>query len=177
LNAGCSGPAGERVRSGGAGNDKELDTMKRTLCAVLGLFTVAATHAPAQVPPSLEEAAVARAQFTTAIENREPVDRVLTIAPPVDEIFFFTDVRNLQGQTILHRWEYGGEVVSQVPFVVEGPRWRVFSKKSLKPDQTGEWSVTVLDETGWPLHTEVFLYQAGPARVQPPDSDTPSSGD
>jgi len=101
---------------------------------------------------------VARATFTTAIVNREPVDRVLVLAPPVTEIYFFTDLRNLKGRTVTHRWRYRGEVVSQVPFAVEGDRWRVYSKKLLPPDSFGEWSVTVSDDAGLPLYVELFRY-------------------
>lgn len=101
---------------------------------------------------------VARAQFTSAIENREPVDQVVLISPPVAELYFFTDLRHLQGRTVTHRWKYEGQLQSVVPFAVQGPRWRVFSKVELEPQQLGEWSVTVVDETGWPLHTEIFQY-------------------
>lgn len=104
---------------------------------------------------------VARAQFTSAIENREPVDKVAVLSRPADEIFFFTELRDLQGRTVVHRWRYRGEVVSQVPFDVGGPRWRVFSKKVLEPDEIGEWSVTVVDDTGWPLYVELFRYESG----------------
>lgn len=111
---------------------------------------------------------VARGQFTTAIENREPVDQVAVLSPPADEIYFFTDLRHLDGRTVTHRWEYQGRVVTQVPFKVEGPRWRVFSKSSIEPDQVGEWSVIVIDESGWPLYTELFYYE--PAQVDTPQA-------
>ena len=111
---------------------------------------------------------VARGQFTTAIEGREPVDQVAVLSPPADEVYFFTDLRHLDGRTVTHRWEYQGQVVSQVPFKVGGPRWRVFSKSSIQPGQIGEWSVTVIDESGWPLYTELFHYQ--PAQVDTPQS-------
>lgn len=104
---------------------------------------------------------VARAQFTTAIKDREPVDEVVLTGPPVMELYFFTDLRHLEGRTVTHRWEYEGKLISLKPFMVEGPRWRVFSKKEILPEQVGEWSVTVLDESGWPLHTELFRYEAG----------------
>lgn len=103
---------------------------------------------------------VARAQFTTRIVDREPTDRAVVVRPPVAEIYFFTDLRHLQGRTITHRWEYEGQLISLVPFEVNGPRWRVYSKKEIKPEQIGEWSVTVLDESGWPLHTELFRYES-----------------
>lgn len=103
---------------------------------------------------------VARAQFATAISNREPVDDVVLLASPVNKVYFFTDLRHLQERTVTHRWKFNGRVVSIVPFDVKGPRWRVFSKVEIEPDQLGEWSVTVVDESGWPLHTELFHYVA-----------------
>jgi len=127
------------------------------LAALLSLPVSA--QPPSGLPP---EAKVARAQFTTAIENREPVDQVVILRPPADEVYFFTDLRHLQGRTVIHRWEYDGQVRSQVSFEVKGPRWRVFSKKKLKPDQLGEWSVTVLDASGWPLFMELFRYEPAP---------------
>ena len=118
---------------------------------------------------------VARAQFTSGIENREPVDRLVVATPMIREVYFFTDLRHLTGRTVTHRWKYQGDVVSQVPFKVGGPRWRVNSKKEIEPDQVGEWSVTVVDESGWPLYTELFRYEVGAPLLQP--SDKPVAGD
>jgi Protein of unknown function (DUF2914) len=112
---------------------------------------------------------VARGQFTSAISNREPVDRLVVATPLIREVYFFTDLRHLQGRTVTHRWEYQGKVVSQVPFEVGGPRWRVYSKKEIEPDQVGKWSVTVVDQSGWPLYTEMFRYENGAPLLQPPD--------
>ena len=103
---------------------------------------------------------VARAQFTTAISDREPVDNVVLLAGPANHVFFFTDLRHLQERNVTHRWEFGGRVVSIMPFKVGGPRWRVYSRVDIEPDQLGEWSVTVVDESGWPLYTELFHYVA-----------------
>lgn len=110
---------------------------------------------------------VARAQFTSGIRNREPIDRLVVASPLIREVYFFTDLRHLQGRTVTHRWRYNGQVVSQVPFAVGGPRWRVNSKKEIDPDQVGEWSVTVVDQSGWPLYTELFRYENGAPLVQP----------
>jgi len=113
---------------------------------------------------------VARAQFTSAIRNREPVDQLVVASPLIREVYFFTDLRHLEGRTVTHRWEYEGRVVSQVPFKVGGPRWRVNSKKEINPDQVGEWSVTVIDESGWPLYTEMFRYENGAPLLLPADA-------
>ena len=126
------------------------------LMALTGLSTQ--TLAEDAVVPD-PEWRVVRAQFATAIDDREPVDQVVVLSPPQAEVFFFTELRNLEGRTVTHRWEYQGQVVSRVPFEVKGPRWRVYSKYVLEPDRFGEWSVTVVDESGWPLYTELFVYE------------------
>jgi hypothetical protein len=118
---------------------------------------------------------VARAQFTSAIRDREPVDQIIVATPLIKEVYFFTDLRHLQGRTVTHRWEYEGRVVSQVPFKVGGPRWRVNSKKEIEPDQVGEWSVTVVDESGWPLFTELFRYENGAPVLLPLDTPAGAS--
>jgi len=114
-------------------------------------------------PPALpENARVARAIFTSGIENREPVDRLVTLPNNKTEIYFFTDLRHLEGRSIKHVWTYRGQVVSEVPYAVTGPRWRVNSRKALDPAMTGKYTVWVVDQEGWPLHASVFLYY--PAR-------------
>ena len=103
---------------------------------------------------------VERAMFTTAVENREPVDQVAILPDTEEQVFFFTDLRGLQGHTIVHRWEYQGQVMAEVSFDVNGPRWRVFSLKSLNPGQLGKWTAIVVDESGWPLRAAIFEYRA-----------------
>ena len=103
------------------------------------------------------DAAVVRAVFTTAIADREPVDQVVSVSADQPSIYFFTDLRNLQGRVVTHRWEFEGEFMGEVSFNVGGPRWRVYSKKTLNPGVTGKWTVMVLDESGWPLHASIFM--------------------
>lgn len=91
---------------------------------------------------------VARAQFTTAVEDREPTDRIDRLGVEHDRISFFTELRGLEGRTVTHRWVYDRSTEASVEFEVGGPRWRVWSTKQLIPDQTGEWTVLVSDDTG-----------------------------
>ena len=104
---------------------------------------------------------VTRAKFTTAVKNREPVDEVVLLASPANQVYFFTDLRNLQGRKVSHRWKYQGRLMLLKTFEVGGPRWRVYSRVNIEPGQFGEWSVTVTDESGWPLHMEYFRYMRG----------------
>lgn len=105
---------------------------------------------------------VERALFTSGISNREPVDAVVVMEEPRQEIYFFTELKQLAGRTVTHRWEYAGQVIAETPFEVGGPRWRVYSKQVVSPSQPGKWTVVVVDESGWVLHAEMFEYR--PAR-------------
>ena len=130
-----------------------------TLC----LWSVPLSAQDQDPDPAAADARIARAQFTTSIVNREPVDRVLVVSPPVEELYFFTDIRHMEGDTATHSWRYGGELISKVSFDVGGPRWRVYSKVRLEPYQFGDWSVTVTDGSGWPLYTEMFRFESAKA--------------
>ncbi|MGD8484799.1 MAG: DUF2914 domain-containing protein [Thioalkalispiraceae bacterium] len=99
-----------------------------------------------------------RAVFSTAIQEREPVDQVLVLTNRHNRIFFHTDLRHFENQKIIHRWEYEGRVVSSKAFEVKGPRWRVYSSKTLNPEQLGTWRVMVTTEQGWPLKAVIFKY-------------------
>lgn len=127
-----------------------------TLLAVLPIYLATAPHACAQNA----EVRVALAQFTTAIENREPIDQVTFVANDVEKVFFYTDLRGLEGQTISHRWLHGGTVVGNVPFEVKGPRWRVWSSKKLLPDLIGDWTVEIVTGEGEVIAAETFTCTA-----------------
>ena len=101
---------------------------------------------------------VARGLFSTNIIDREPVDQVIILTTAVNLVYFYTDLRNYQGQTITHRWEHEGKLVTEKKFAVSGSRWRVYSQKDLNPSMTGTWSVVVSDSRGWPVYAAIFQY-------------------
>ncbi len=132
------------------------------LAAVLALLplTAGAAGAADRVPP---KGRVSRAQFTTAIRDREPVDDLVVLEAPEDHIYYFSELRGLKGHHVVHRWIHDGRVLAEVGFDVKGDRWRVFSRKTLLPDQTGRWTVEVVDQSGWPLRASQFEYRRAPA--------------
>lgn len=95
-------------------------------------------------PPQSEH--VVRALLTTGIENREPVDEIVSLNKNQERIYFFTEFTGLKGQMIKHRWEYNGKVMGEVNFNVGSNRWRCYSSKNLLPEWTGIWTVSVIDE-------------------------------
>jgi hypothetical protein len=101
---------------------------------------------------------VARAQFTTAIANHEPTDDVTTLDNSHTKIYFFTDLKNMSGQTVTHRWSFNGNTVAEVKLSPKAAHWRTYSSKVLDPVMTGTWSVEVLDAAGNVLAKKSFDY-------------------
>jgi hypothetical protein len=100
-------------------------------------------------------------QFTTAVENREPIDQVTFVPHNTQTITFFSDLRGLQGTTVRHRWVYDGKTMAEVDFGIRGARWRVWSSKDLVAEWIGDWTVEIVTETGEVIAAETFTY-SGP---------------
>ena len=103
---------------------------------------------------------VIRSIFTSAIEDREPVDQVKELANNNDKIIYYTELRDMAGQIAKHRWEYNGKVMAEVEFNVKGQRWRVWSSKSFVPQWTGEWKVSVLNGANEVISEDILNYNA-----------------
>jgi hypothetical protein len=115
---------------------------------------------------------VARAAFTSAVENREPTDKLSSLNNDQGEILFFTELRDMAGLSVTHRWEHGGKIFAEVPFQVGGNRWRVYSSKQLDPSWTGEWKASVVSANGETLSVSTFNYDIAPAAPATPDAAT-----
>lgn len=106
---------------------------------------------------------VVRSAFTRNVEEREPVENLQNLTNENGEIKFFTELRDMSGQTAIHRWEYDGKVVAEVEFNVKGPRWRVWSSKSLVPEWTGDWKVSVINGAGEVISEKNLSYDMATA--------------
>jgi len=104
------------------------------------------------------ETGVSRTAFTTAIENKEPVSSLQEVSSDVRRIYFFTELKGLNGHTIFHRWEYNGQVLAEISFQVGGDRWRTWSSKNMLASWLGKWQVSVLDEGGNIIEQSSFEY-------------------
>ncbi len=103
---------------------------------------------------------VSRAMFTVGVEDREPVLKVDSInSNAYQQISFFTELMDHEGDNVTHQWVYGGKVMFEKTFEVRGPRWRVWTSKTLLPEWTGLWSVNVLDQERKVLATKSFDYR------------------
>ncbi len=110
---------------------------------------------------------VKRSQFTTSIRNREPQNTIRQLGNDRQKVYYFTELTNMQGQTVRHRWKYKGKVMAEVEFKVKGPRWRVFSSKWLERRWVGKWTASVVSRTGRRLASSSFTYTRSAKRSAP----------
>jgi hypothetical protein len=103
---------------------------------------------------------VVRAELSAGIRAKEPTARLQSPIQATGResrtIYFFSEVRDLGGKTLLHRWERDGKVIASVPFEVRGERWRFYSKKTITPRMTGGWRVVLVDSAGKELASTAF---------------------
>ena len=113
---------------------------------------------------------VVRSAFTTEIAEREPTQNLQNLTNENGKVMFFTELRDMSGQTAIHRWQYEGKVVAEIEFNVKGPRWRVWSSKSLVPQWTGDWKVSVINGAGEVISEKNLSYDVAAAPVAEPAS-------
>jgi len=158
---------------------------------VLGILCVPLTGNAAetnQAPATSESAAaesahpaipaagrVTRAQFTSEVKNLEPLDSLMALSNDKTRIAYFTEIQDMAGQTVIHRWEYNGKVMAEVPFKVGAARWRVYSTKTLDPSWVGEWKASVVDSAGSSLSVNTFTYTKAANSHSPPPASTSST--
>ena len=101
---------------------------------------------------------ISNAEFAMEIKDRTPLNIIEELDNSFGKIYFFTNIRNLQGQRIKHRWIYNNKVMAEVEFAVNGPRWRVWSSKNLWPSWLGKWTVEVLNSEDEVFFKKEFNY-------------------
>ncbi|OGI43047.1 MAG: hypothetical protein A2637_03860 [Candidatus Muproteobacteria bacterium RIFCSPHIGHO2_01_FULL_65_16] len=123
----------------------------------------AAAPATAPAAPVVVTGTVARAVVASGISDREPTDNLTTVSNDVTKVYFFTELKDMAGQSVTHRWEFDGKTMYEMKFDVAGARWRVFSSKTLDPSWTGAWKVSVVDANGGIMKSGAFTYTKAPA--------------
>ncbi len=128
----------------------------------------AVSASPTAAPAPAATAKVGQAQFTTAVSQRKPADDIRSLDNRHNKVFFFSVLKHAAGQTITHRWEFNGKTMADVKFEPKADHWRVWSSKTLMPDQTGTWTVEVVDGSGNLLMSKSFDYTQAKTVHTPP---------
>lgn len=127
-----------------------------------------ATSAPIMKEQSgFSSGSVVRSAFTREIAEREPTEDLKDLTNESGQVKFFTELRDMSGQTAVHRWQYDGKVVAEVEFNVKGPRWRVWSSKSIMPEWTGDWKVSVVNGAGEVISEKNLSVNVATAGTEP----------
>ena len=101
---------------------------------------------------------ISKAVFALDIKDRAPINIIEELDNSLGKIYFFTNIRNLQGQSITHRWIYKDKVMADIVFDVKGPRWRVWSSKNLWHTWLGKWTVQVITSESEVIYEKEFNY-------------------
>lgn len=165
--------SGQVIAAEGAGNP-EQDAMSSEPAAQSQPVEEASSDAQNNVAEQtgFSSGSVMRSVFTTQIADREPVDKIQELDNDNQEVYYFTELRDMEGQTARHRWQYNGEVMAEVEFNVKGPRWRVWSSKRFVPDWTGEWTVSVVNAADEVIAEDSFEYVADKTSGMPAEDAT-----
>ena len=118
------------------------------------------TTASPDAPGDLIDGYVTLAQFTTEMEDGEPMNSISFLDNDEREIIFFSEAEGFQGTQLIHRWEYKGQVMVEVPFEVDADPWQGWSSKQLLPEWVGDWTVSVVKPDGEVIAAESFNYSA-----------------
>ena len=128
---------------------------------LLILFTIC-TVANAQWPHKN----ISQAEFATDVIKRVPQN--ILKAPEGDfdgivvnhpKVFFFTNIRNLKGHKISHRWLFDGQQKAKIDFDINGSRWRVWSSKNMWYKWQGLWTVQVILDDNEVIYERDFYYE------------------
>lgn len=106
---------------------------------------------PAAVPApkaDLSKGELARGVFCKQIVNREPAEEVTELTGDIQRVYFFSEVTNMAGHTVSHRWEYNGQYMGEVKFSAQSAKWRAWSYKTVSGGKDGTWTVKVLNTAG-----------------------------
>jgi hypothetical protein len=101
-----------------------------------------------------------RAALVYDINNKEPAGetvRTVNISKRKPTwVYYFTELKSMNGQKVYHEWLKNGELVSKQKLSISGDEWRTSSRKLLTDSEKGNWAVRLVDEHGQLLNEKTF---------------------
>ena len=157
----------EEITTAPAGaNLTESDIATETVPVATPVAATAETATEMSEQSGFSRGSVVRSAFTRDIEDREPMENLQNLTNENGQVKFFTELRDMNGQTAIHRWQYEGKVIAEIEFNVKGPRWRVWSSKSFVPQWTGDWKVSVVNGAGEVISEKSLSYDIAAATTE-----------
>ncbi|MCH9711149.1 MAG: DUF2914 domain-containing protein [Proteobacteria bacterium] len=114
---------------------------------------------------------ISQAVFAKDIVDRQPIEIITEADDSLGKIYFFSNIRNLAGDRITHRWLYKDKIKAEISFDIKGERWRVWSSKNIWHTWTGEWTVEVLDQLDNVLLVKTINFEKSTAQMSARNKD------
>ena len=114
-------------------------------------FSLTAQVASVALGAQIDTSKISRAVLTRKVSKREPTNVFaadIRLSQFEEELSFFSELKNLQGQTVKHVWSFEGEKMAEITLNIASARYRTYSTKNIMNSQTGHWRVDVIDEQG-----------------------------
>lgn len=111
--------------------------------------TTASLSPPATSAPA--SATVARMQLVASMRGLEPgpaITSPIRLSPSSTRtVYFFTELRGLNGRPVIHRWSYNDRLMQERKLVPASQSWRAYTGMAISADMTGRWRVSAVDAT------------------------------
>lgn len=103
-------------------------------------------------PAIIFDKRVIRASLNTAPIKDEPgtpIKLPVQIEKGQDlEVFYFSQVKNMQAAELFHRWYKNGQLAYKKRFLVKTNISKLISSKKLMTEDAGEWQIVLVDNKG-----------------------------
>lgn len=130
---------------------------------VLNKSIAATTNKTIKSKVRLANKSVVRAVITQQINNKEPgreIGKAIAIDKEASWIYYFTELKQMKGQTVYHEWFKDNKRVSRYTLNIDADNWRTSSRKVLSASASGQWGVKLLDQNGNVLNEKSFKVTA-----------------
>ena len=102
---------------------------------------------------------VTRAVLTVAVEDREPVDVLVSDVYTNqfnDQLYFFTEISDITPQQVSHVWFFNGVQIIEIMLDITSTHFRTYSSKTIDEQQMGDWQVQLRDSNQQILAQKTF---------------------
>jgi hypothetical protein len=89
---------------------------------------------------------VARAAIATGLNGYEPINPGDSFPPDVKRVYCLSQIKGARdSMQIEHRWYWNDRLIASVPLAIKSINWNTYSIKTILPDMTGEWRVSIVN--------------------------------
>ena len=103
---------------------------------------------------------VAESAISTSVVDLEPEGIAISFPADVGKLYAFTKITGgEEGDTIVHKWYHGDEVLAEVTLNIKSSEYRTYSSKNIWNAWTGDWRVEITTADGTVLETLDFTLE------------------